>query len=161
MNKAFIAFAIIGLALLLVTFRPLEVSVHNSEATATQPTAEAHQDHLGHSHDVSNDLSKDASHDHQDTDPESAEAGSGKTGNPHFDQLSPSVKKALKNSLLLENDTKTFTNPDGGVVLPTQGRSTQVTVAVQMPDGSIQIREYSNLPKNAGPKIELKKEIKN
>ena len=140
MNKALIAFAIIGLALLLVTFRPLNVSVHNPASTTTQPTAETHQDHLDHSHD----LSKEASHEHQGT--ESAEAGSGKTGNPHFDQLSPEMQQALKDKLLLEGPMETYQRPDGVIVLPSNGRFTQMPVAVQMPDGSIQIREYSTLP---------------
>ena len=76
------------------------------------------------------------------------------TNNPHYEQLTPEMKQALKDSLLLENDTETFTKDDGTVVLPANGRSTQVSVAVQMPDGTIQIREYSNIPK-APPKYKI------
>ncbi len=69
------------------------------------------------------------------------------TGNPHYDQLSPGMQKALKDSLLLEGPKKTYSRPDGSVVLPSNGRFTQMPVAVQMPDGTIKIQEYSNIPK--------------
>lgn len=71
----------------------------------------------------------------------------GKTGNPHFDQLSPEMQQALKDSLLLEGPMETITHPDGSIELPSNGRFTQMPVAVEMPDGSIQIREYSEIPK--------------
>ncbi len=74
------------------------------------------------------------------------------TGNPHYDQLSPEMQKALKDSLLLEGPKETYTRPDGSVVLPSNGRFTQMPVAVQMPDGTIKIQEYSNIPK---PKLIL------
>jgi hypothetical protein len=69
------------------------------------------------------------------------------TGNAHFDQMSPSMQKALKDSLLLEGPKKSYTRADGTVVLPSNGRFTQMPVAVQMPDGTIKIQEYSNIPK--------------
>ncbi len=75
----------------------------------------------------------------------------GKTGNPHFDQLTPEMQQAVKDSLLLEGPMKTHKRPDGTIVLPSNGRFTQMPVAVQMPDGSIQIREYSVVPKPASP----------
>jgi len=74
------------------------------------------------------------------------------TGNPHYDQLSPEMQKALKDSLLLEGPRETYTRADGSVVLPSNGRFTQMPVAVQMPDGTIKIQEYSNIPK---PQIKL------
>ncbi|GAA6134399.1 hypothetical protein NBRC116188_11880 [Oceaniserpentilla sp. 4NH20-0058] len=79
---------------------------------------------------------------------------SGKTGNPHFDQLSPEMQQALKDQLLLENPTETIDAKDGAIIIPAKGRFTQMPVAVQMPDGTIQIREYSNIPK---PKMQLNK----
>ncbi len=69
------------------------------------------------------------------------------TGNPHFDQMTPKMQQALKESLLLEGPKKTYTRADGSVVLPSNGRFTQMPVAVQMPDGTIKIQEYSNIPK--------------
>jgi len=74
------------------------------------------------------------------------------TGNPHYDQLSPEMQKALKDSLLLEGPKETYIRPDGSIVLPSNGRFTQMPVAVQMPDGTIKIQEYSNIPK---PQIKL------
>ncbi len=69
------------------------------------------------------------------------------TGNPHFDQMTPGMQQALKDSLLLEGPKETYTRADGSVVLPSNGRFTQMPVAVQMPDGTIKIQEYSNIPK--------------
>ena len=69
------------------------------------------------------------------------------TGNAHFDQMTPKMQQALKDSLLLEGPKKTYTRADGSVVLPSNGRFTQMPVAVQMPDGTIKIQEYSNIPK--------------
>ena len=70
----------------------------------------------------------------------------------HQDMLSEEMKQAIRDDLILHGPGKTFEKPDGTVVLPSGGRSTQVSVAVQMPDGTIQIREYSELPKDTKPK---------
>lgn len=99
-------------------------------------------------------------HNHQATGNTSLQASQttavppGKTGNAHFDQLSPEMQQALKDQLLLENPTTTTEGPNGAVILPSQGRFTQMPVAVQMPDGTIQIREYSSIPK---PQYQLSK----
>jgi len=69
------------------------------------------------------------------------------TGNPHFDRLTPEVQQALKDSLLLEGPMEVIQQADGSIKLPSNGRVTQMPVAVQMPDGSIEVREYSNIPK--------------
>lgn len=103
---------------------------------------------LQHSHD---------GHDHTNTSSNTASQQAplqnGKTGNPHFDQLSPEMQQAVKDSLLLEGPMETHTRPDGTIVLPSNGRFTQMPVAVEMPDGTIQIREYSVVPKAASPAI--------
>jgi hypothetical protein len=99
---------------------------------------------------------KDA-HEHGSSKPVGSEASSngdipeGKTGNPHFDQLTPQMQQAVKDSLLLEGPMKTYKRADGAIVLPANGRFTQMPVAVEMPDGSIQIREYTVTP-DAQPK---------
>jgi hypothetical protein len=36
-------------------------------------------------------------------------------------------------------------HPDGSIELPSNGRFSQMPVAVEMPDGSIKIKEYSTL----------------
>lgn len=69
----------------------------------------------------------------------------------HQDMLSEEMKQAIRNQLILHGPKKTFEKNDGTVVFPSGGRSTQVTVAVQMPDGTIQIREYSELPEDSKP----------
>lgn len=64
----------------------------------------------------------------------------------HLDQLSPEMKQAIKDKLLLHGPMEVIHHSDGSFELPSNGRFTQMPVAVQMPDGSIQIREYSYIP---------------
>ena len=73
----------------------------------------------------------------------------------HLDQLSPEMKQSLRDQLILHGPRDTFEKSDGTVVLPAQGRSTQISVAVQMPDGSIQVREYTEIPddQETSPKV--------
>lgn len=90
-------------------------------------------------------------HDHTGTSAtttaQQSNVDTGKTGNPHYDQLTPEMQQALKDQLLLENTTETIEGNKGAIIIPSSGRFTQMPVAVQMPDGSIQIREYSSIPK--------------
>ena len=74
----------------------------------------------------------------------------------HIDMLTLEMKQSLRDQLIQHGSRETFTKADGTVVLPADGRATQVSVAVQMPDGSIQIREYSEIPDgdSAGPQPE-------
>lgn len=145
MKRWFLAGGTVAVVLMLATFNPdMPLVDGNSDITIDTNKPTDHKD--VHSHD------------HHDEHHQNSNASiTSPTGNPHFDQLTPEMKQALKDSLLLENDTETFTKDDGTVVLPANRRSTQVSVAVQMPDGTIQIREYSNIPK---PKIEFTKDIK-
>jgi len=138
MGKVAIALTIIALALMLVTFRPLDVQVLKDEQVITESDAQpqAPVDHHNHSQGVQHPADSSAA----------TQADSNKTGNPHFDQLTPEMQQALKDKLLLEGPMETYQRPDGVIVLPSNGRFTQMPVAVQMPDGSIQIREYSTLP---------------
>ncbi len=64
----------------------------------------------------------------------------------HIDLLSDEMKQAIKDKLLLHGPMEVIRHPDGRIELPSNGRFTQMPVAVEMPDGSIQIREYSTLP---------------
>ena len=68
------------------------------------------------------------------------------TSNPHLEAMTPEMKQALRDKLLLHGTMETFKQPDGNVILPSRGRSTQMPVAVEMPDGSIVIKEYSEVP---------------
>lgn len=65
----------------------------------------------------------------------------------HQDMLSEEMKQAIRDQLFQHGDKRTITRPDGTVIMSSDGRFTQVPVAVEMPDGSIQIKEYSELPK--------------
>lgn len=78
----------------------------------------------------------DHHHDHEDS----------VTENEHLKQLSPEMKQAIKDKLLLHGPMEVKQHPDGSFSLPSKGRFTQMPVAVEMPDGSIQIREYSVIP---------------
>lgn len=79
------------------------------------------------------------------------QAGSDEEVVRHQDMLSEEMKQAIRDKLISHGSGETFTGADGTVVLPSAGRSTQVSVAVQMPDGTIEIREYSELPKSTKP----------
>ena len=65
----------------------------------------------------------------------------------HQDMLSEEMKQAIRDKLLLHGPMEVIHKPDGSFELPSNGRFTQMPVAVEMPDGSIQIKEYSVLPK--------------
>lgn len=65
----------------------------------------------------------------------------------HQDQLSEEMKQSIRDQLFQHGPKRTIERPDGTVIMPSDGRFTQVPVAVQMPDGTIQIKEYSELPK--------------
>lgn len=112
-------------------------------SSSSKPSGSSLHDHAGslghdgHHHDSAHPPASDAQ----------GEIPEGKTGNPHFDQLSPEMQQAVKDSLLLEGPMKTNQRPDGAIELPANGRFTQMPVAVEMPDGSIQIREYTVTPK--------------
>jgi cytoskeletal protein RodZ len=64
----------------------------------------------------------------------------------HQDMLSEEMKQAIRDQLFQHGPKRTILQPDGTVIMPSEGRFTQVPVAVQMPDGTIQIKEYSELP---------------
>ena len=138
---------ILALALIILGYFLKQPTLVDSASTDTpqesmQNHTQAHEHKLDvHDHDHSQDNSA-ASKNTQTTTVEP-----GKTGNAHFDQLTPEMQQALKDQLLLENPTTTQEGPNGAIILPSQGRFTQMPVAVQMPDGSIEIREYSSIPK--------------
>lgn len=64
----------------------------------------------------------------------------------HQDMLTDDMKQAIRDKLLFHGKMEVIQHPDGRIELPTNGRFTQMPVAVEMPDGSIQIKEYSSLP---------------
>ena len=64
----------------------------------------------------------------------------------HQDMLSEEMKQAIRDQLFQHGPKHAIIQSDGTVIMPSNGRFTQVPVAVQMPDGTIQIKEYSELP---------------
>lgn len=68
------------------------------------------------------------------------------TRQPHLEAMTPEFKQSVREMLLLHGDMETIERPDGSLILPSRGRTTQMPIAVQMPDGSIVIKEYSEIP---------------
>ncbi len=64
----------------------------------------------------------------------------------HIDMLSDEMKQSIRDKLFHHGPKDTIERDDGITILPANGRFTQMPVAVQMPDGSIKIQEYSVLP---------------
>lgn len=66
----------------------------------------------------------------------------------HLDQISPEMKEQIKSKLLFHAPIETIQRADGSVLMIPNGRSAQMPVAVQMPDGSIVVKEYSYIPED-------------
>jgi hypothetical protein len=66
----------------------------------------------------------------------------------HLDQISPEMKEQIKSKLLFHAPIETIQRADGSVLMNPNGRSAQMPVAVQMPDGSIVVKEYSYIPED-------------
>ncbi|MCP5326469.1 MAG: hypothetical protein H7A09_09135 [Oceanospirillaceae bacterium] len=67
-------------------------------------------------------------------------------------ELSPEMKESLRKMLFQHGPKTTITHPDGTIEMPMNGRYTQMPVAIQKPDGTIVIREYSVVPENKNEK---------
>jgi hypothetical protein len=142
---------VIVMALLTVGYflkQPTLLDNNNVESNqATEKTTNSQDPAASlHSHDHDHHSSGNAASQGSQT----TAVAPGKTGNPHFDQLSPEMQQALKDSLLLEGPMETYKLKNGTVIMPAKDRFTQMPVAVQMPDGTIQIKEYSVIPR---PKV--------
>lgn len=75
-----------------------------------------------------------------------AESAAGDQIPRHQDMLSEEMKQAIRDKLFFHGPREVIEHPDGRIELPLNGRFTQIPVAVKMPDGTIQIKEYSSLP---------------
>ena len=64
----------------------------------------------------------------------------------HIDMLSPEMRQALRDKLIHHGPKRVIRHDNGMISLPANGRFTQMPVAVEMPDGTIKIQEYSVLP---------------
>lgn len=116
----------------------------SAEIEAAKEAAHQGHDHAGHDHSnqKENKMDSHTDHDHGHSHVNDRDV----VNDDHWNQLSPEMKQAVKDKLLLHGPMESIQHPDGSIELPTNGRFTQMPVAVQMPDGSIQIREYSHIP---------------
>lgn len=92
-----------------------------------------------------NEQAQTIEHDHETHNP--LDTAPDNTMPRHEDMLSEDMKQAIRDKLLFHGPMEVIEHPDGSIELPSKGRFTQMPVAVEMPDGSIQIKEYSVLPK--------------
>lgn len=75
------------------------------------------------------------------------DASSSKDAMPrHQDMLTEEMKQGIRDKLFFHGPKEVIQHPDGRMELPSNGRFTQMPVAVKMPDGTIQIKEYSSIP---------------
>lgn len=131
MKHWFIAGGITAVVLMFATCSQDSNVIENNTTSDTASDV----DHPFPDHDHDSTVSK-PTHNHDDSI----------TENEHLKQLSPEMKQAIKDKLLLHGPMEIENHPDGSFSLPSKGRFTQMPVAVEMPDGSIQIKEYSVLP---------------
>ncbi|WP_396589058.1 hypothetical protein [Bermanella sp. R86510] len=103
-------------------------------------------DHRSHEH--ADDHGKNSSA-HKDHDHAHTAGSNNEAENLHYQQLTPEMKQAIKDTLLQHGPMEVKKGSDGRIELPANGRFTQMPVAVEMPDGSIQIKEYSQLPEES------------
>ena len=68
------------------------------------------------------------------------------TTNSHLEKLSPEVKQAVKDKLLHSEPLDIHKDKKGRTILRSNGRFTQMPVAVKNEDGSVTIKEYSHIP---------------
>lgn len=66
---------------------------------------------------------------------------------PHVDHLSPQMKQAVKDKLFHHGPKTTTKDSQGRIRLDHAGRFVNMPVAVRKADGSIEIKEYSVVPK--------------
>lgn len=108
----------------------------HSQAKDSHKSADNHShDHAEHAHDTN---AANSSRDEQNKGDVSED--------DHLSRLTPEMRQAIRDKLLLHGPMETVQNPDGSISLPANGRFTQMPVAVQNPDGTIEIREYSVIP---------------
>lgn len=107
-----------------------EINMADGQALAIKPTHKIEPvEQIAHS---------DFSHGHSQVDSDNKAVR-------HEDMLSEEMKQAIRDKLLFHGSMDVIKHPDGSIELPSNGRFSQMPVAVEMPDGSIKIKEYSTL----------------
>jgi hypothetical protein len=119
---------------------------HNEQARKTEPPMQdEHESHNHMSHSAVSDKGDEHTHMANDTD-NTTDTDNNSTTPRHQDMLTEEMKEAIRGKLLFHGPMEVIEHPDGRIELPSNGRFTQMPVAVKMPDGTIQIKEYSSLP---------------
>ena len=144
---------LIGLVILLISVIFIALSWNGSEIRVDKADEEINTESASQSATDLKAAKKATGHAHDinDTVNGSTEAASAnKTAEDklprHQDMLSEDMKQAIRDKLLFHGPMEVIEHPDGRIELPSNGRFTQMPVAVEMPDGTIQIKEYSSLP---------------
>ena len=136
-------FVILVVALIIVADRFENAESTVADSQKTEPSVNAPESALVAA--KAGELKQKAEHAHGVVGQN--KAGSDEEVVRHQDMLSEEMKQAIRAQLFQHGEKRTISRPDGTVIMPSDGRFTQVPVAVEMPDGSIQIKEYSELPK--------------
>ncbi len=136
MKEVIIGIAAIVLLAFAIYQKPMIVDPMGSQESTVDSKLESHKAHT-HSQTKATSRAINNLNEHTKRPP---------SGNAHLDQLSPEMKQSLRETLLFNAPIETIKRPDGSVIMNTNGRVTHMPVAVQMPDGSIQIKEYSYIP---------------
>lgn len=139
-NKPMVLIMVLALLVLLLMAVALVFNNTGDESELPVQTDHDLHDHASHSVESSTVESNHA-------DDSSNDDSSNNDAMPrHQDMLTEEMKQAIRDKLFFHGPKEVIKHPDGRIELPSNGRFTQMPVAVKMPDGTIQIKEYSSLP---------------
>ncbi len=139
-NKPMVLIMVLAVLVLLLMAVALVFNNTGDESELPVQTDHDLHDHASHSVESSTVESNHA-------DDSSNDDSSNNDAMPrHQDMLTEEMKQAIRDKLFFHGPKEVIKHPDGRIELPSNGRFTQMPVAVKMPDGTIQIKEYSSLP---------------
>ena len=147
-NKPMVLIMVLALLVLLLMAVALVFNKTGDESELPVQTDHDLHDHASHSVESSTVESNQVDdHAHMAGDANHADDSSNNDAMPrHQDMLTEEMKQAIRDKLFFHGPKEVIKHPDGRIELPSNGRFTQMPVAVKMPDGTIQIKEYSSLP---------------
>jgi hypothetical protein len=147
-NKPMVLIMVLALLVLLLMVVALVFNKAGHESELPVQTEHDLHDHASHSVESSTVESNQVDdHAHMAGDANNADDSSNNDAMPrHQDMLTEEMKQAIRDKLFFHGPKEVIKHPDGRIELPSNGRFTQMPVAVKMPDGTIQIKEYSSLP---------------
>ena len=149
-NKPMVLIMVLAVLVLLLMAVALVFNNTGDESELPVQTDHDLHDHDSHSVEsstVESNHADDSSNDDSSNDDSSNNDSSNNDAMPrHQDMLTEEMKQAIRDKLFFHGPKEVIKHPDGRIELPSNGRFTQMPVAVKMPDGTIQIKEYSSLP---------------